>query len=234
MMNSAQAREKTYSIKADFTLIAVLIIPIAVAVNVVGNQLALLLKLPLFLDTIGTILVSMLCGPWVGALAGGLTNVVTGITSPINFAYIPVNILVGLATGFLSRARMFKVWWKWIISMILISLVSIISAAPITVLLFGGITDSGTALITATLMATGTNIWVAVVGTDGVISVIDRIISYFICWLVIKVIPNRTLIKFGCGMNYIHKTPSRETPAEDESKIQNEEPSGNSGHTSRE
>ncbi|MDR0689880.1 MAG: ECF transporter S component [Spirochaetaceae bacterium] len=200
-----EKKEKPYSIQTDFSLLAILIIPVAVAVNFVAGQLALLLKLPLYLDTIGTIFVSMLCGPWVGALAGGLTNIINGIANPVNLAFIPVNVIVGLVTGFLARGNMFSVWWKWLVSIILMTLASIISAAPIVVLMFGGVTGSGTSFVAAALMTTGTNIWIAVIGSDGFFTVIDRIISYFISWFVIRVIPNKTLIKFGCGGNYIKK-----------------------------
>ena len=92
--------KKKYSIKEDFSMLALLIIPVGVAVNFVGGQLASILKLPMYLDTIGTIFAAMLCGPWVGAVTGGLTNVVTGIANPVNFAFIPVNVIAGLVTGF--------------------------------------------------------------------------------------------------------------------------------------
>jgi energy-coupling factor transport system substrate-specific component len=101
------------------------------------------------------------------------------------------------------------------------TLASIISAAPIVVYMFGGITGAGTSIIAATLMAAGNNIWVSVIGCDGLFTVIDRVISIVITWLVIRVIPNRTLIKFGCGANYVKKTVKTgevpaETPASDE------------------
>ena len=195
--------KKKYSIKEDFSMLAILIIPVGVAVNFVGGQLASLLKLPMYLDTIGTIFASMLCGPWVGAVTGGLANVVTGIANPVNFAFIPVNVIAGLVTGFLSRKQMFSVWWKWIISMLLMAAASIISSAPIVVLVFGGVTCGGTSLITAAAMAAGANIWAAFFGTEGIFTVLDRVISFLICWAVIKVIPARTLVKFGCGSNYI-------------------------------
>lgn len=197
--------KKKYSIKKDFTMLAILIIPVGVAVNFVGGQLATLLKLPMYLDTIGTIFSAMLCGPWVGAVTGGLTNIVTGITNPVNFAFIPVNVLAGLVTGYLARKDMFSVWWKWILSMLIMALVSIVSSAPIVVYMFGGVTGGGTSIITATAMAAGANIWAAVFGTEGVFTVLDRVISFVISLLVIKVIPPRTLVKFGCGENYIKK-----------------------------
>ncbi len=200
--------KKKYSIKEDFSMLAILIIPIAVAVNFVGGQMASLLKLPMYLDTIGTIFAGMLCGPWVGAVAGGLTNIVTGIANPVNFAFIPVNVLVGLVTGFLARGNMFSNWWKWLISMVIMAITSIASAAPIVVLVYGGVTGSGTSIITATAMAAGANIWAAVIGTEGVFTVLDRIISFAISILVIRVIPDRTLVKYGCGANYIKKKPA--------------------------
>ena len=195
--------KKKYSIKEDFSMLALLIIPVGVAVNFVGGQLASILKLPMYLDTIGTIFAAMLCGPWVGAVTGGLKNVVTGIANQVNFAFIPVNVIAGLVTGFLARKQMFSVWWKWLISMFVMAWVSIIVSAPIVVLVYGGVTGGGTSIITAAAMAAGANIWAAFFGTEGVFQVLDRIISFLICWAVIKVIPPRTLVKFGCGSNYI-------------------------------
>ena len=194
---------KKYSIKTDFTLLSLLLIPIAVAINFAGGQLATLLKLPFYLDTIGTIFVAMLCGPWVGGLAGLITNLVLGLTNPIFFPFAIVNVVVGLVTGFCARANWFSTWWKWAISMVLMALASLITAAPIVVLVFGGVTGSGTSLITATLMATGKGIWASVLSTELVFTVLDRIISFFITYLIIRVIPARTLIKFACGANYI-------------------------------
>lgn len=198
--------EKKYSIKNDFTMLAMLIIPVGVAINFVGGQMASILKLPMYLDTIGTIFAAMLCGPWVGAVTGALTNVVTGIANPVNFAFIPVNIIAGFITGWFSR----KGWFtsgivKWIVAMICMALASIISSAPIVVLVFGGVTGGGTSIITAAAMAAGTNIWKAVLGTEGIFTVLDRVISFVISMLVIKVIPPRTLVKFGCGSNFIKK-----------------------------
>lgn len=197
------SNSRKYSIRDDFTLLALLLIPIAVAVNFVGGQIATNLKLPFYLDTIGTILVAMLCGPWVGGLAGLITNLILGISNPVFFPYAIVNVAVGLVTGFCARRNGFSTWWKWIISILLMSLISILTAAPITVILFGGMTGSGTSLITATMLAAGADIWSAVLSTELIFTALDRVISILLTYLVIKVIPTRTLVKFSCGENYI-------------------------------
>jgi energy-coupling factor transport system substrate-specific component len=100
---------------------------------------------------------------------------------------------------------MFSEWWKWVVSILLMTLASIIVATPIVVIMFGGITGGVSSIVTAFLMQTGTNIWLAVISSDGPFQFLDRIISCIISWFVIKIIPDRTLIKFGCGLNYIKK-----------------------------
>lgn len=195
---------KKYSIKTDFTLLSLLLIPVAVAVNFAAGQLALVLQLPFYLDTIGTILAAMLCGPWVGGLAGLVTNLILGISDPIFFPYAIVNVAVGLVTGFCARRNGFGSWWKWVISIFVMALASVLTAVPITVLVFGGITDSGSSLITATMLAAGVNLWLAVTITDLIFTVLDRIISVVLTWLLINVIPKRMLIRFPCGENYIN------------------------------
>ena len=54
MKEDIEMEKKKYSIKEDFSMLALLIIPVGVAVNFVGGQLASILKLPMYLDTIGT------------------------------------------------------------------------------------------------------------------------------------------------------------------------------------
>ena len=45
------------------------LIPIGVAVNFIGGQIAILLRLPLYLDGIGTIVVGALCGAFPSLLS---------------------------------------------------------------------------------------------------------------------------------------------------------------------
>ena len=201
------SNKRNHSIKDDFTMLALLTIPIAVAVNFVGSQIHHALSLPLYLDTIGTFFVAMLCGPWVGALAGLITNLVLGITNPSAIPFALTSIAVGLTAGYLARANMFSNWWKIAISIITTSLVSTIVSAPIAVLVFGGVTSSADSLFAATMMASGINIWHAVISTNLLFTCIDRIIAIVVTWLIIRVIPERSLVKYSLGTNYIKQNP---------------------------
>lgn len=202
-------RDKAQWIQRDFSMLAILVIPIGVAANFVGGQMAAVLKLPLYLDAVGTIFVAVLCGTWVGAATGALSNLVSGIINPSVLPFVIVNMGVGLVTGFLADRNMFSSWWKRMLSFVLIAAVTIILSAPIVVLLYGGITGGGTSIITAVVMASGANIWTAFLGTESIFTVLDRILSFMICLSVISCIPPRILIKFKCGRYYIKRKDDR-------------------------
>ena len=145
----------------------------------------------------------MIAGPWVAAVTGLVTNLITGMLNPVNFWFAHVNVLVGLVTGFMARAGWFKDWKKGLLAIVIQSVVSTIASAPPAVYLFGGVTGSGTSLITAVLMASGQSVWTSFLSVEIVWTLIDRIISWLISLGVMRVIPDKTLIKFPLGELYL-------------------------------
>ena len=60
-----------------FTTRVIALMPVAIAINIVlGYTVQTVLKLPIYLDSIGTILVGVLAGPIPGALTGILSNLI--------------------------------------------------------------------------------------------------------------------------------------------------------------
>lgn len=190
-------------IKKDFTLIAVLLIPVAIAINIVGFQLCQILRLPIFLDSIGTILVGALAGPWVGAIAGFLTNMINGIFNPVYFAYAPTSIFVGIFAGILSSKGMLKSFWKILVSGIVLTLVSTISSGTITAVVFGGATGGTGSILTGALLAAGNNIITSVFSVQIFQEIADKLISIFVVWIVMKGMSDRYLSKLKNGHLYI-------------------------------
>ena len=67
-----------------------MLIPIAIAINIIlGQTVAAALKVPIYLDSIGTILVGVLAGPIAGALTGGLANLIWTYVLP---AAVPLRL----------------------------------------------------------------------------------------------------------------------------------------------
>jgi uncharacterized membrane protein len=75
--------------------------------------LVYLLKLPVYLDSIGTVLVAVLAGPWAGALTGGLSNLLWGVLPPpiqnvYSVPFFYVAIVIGLVAGYFARRGVFE------------------------------------------------------------------------------------------------------------------------------
>ena len=83
------------------------LVPVASVLNVIGGTVAGALKLPIFLDMIGTAVVAMTIGPWWGALVGVITNVTSGfITGPVSIPFAACNVVGALIWGYGTK-------WGW-------------------------------------------------------------------------------------------------------------------------
>lgn len=192
-------------IKYDFSLMALVLVPVGVSISVVGYQMSTILKLPVFIDQIGIIFCAMIAGPWVGMVTGLLATVVNGMIYPTAFGFGIVSMLIGLAVGFMSR-------WKWytnivgiVIGCVVLNTISAVSAAIVTVFMFGGVTGAGTDLITAVLVASGQALWNSVLSTNLISGTVNTIINFTVAWIIVKRVPDRFLVKMNYGMPYIKK-----------------------------
>ena len=181
-------------IKSNFNTQTWVLIPIAIAINIAVGQIVLVLKLPVFLDSIGTVLVAVLCGPWAGALTGALSNVIWGIAiDPGALPWWPVAAMIGYMAGRMAGWGFFKSWWKVVVTGFVVALTAAIVSTPIAVYLFGGITASGSSFITAYLLQTGQGIWSAVVSTSFLTEPVDKITTAMIAFAIIQGLPKRTI-----------------------------------------
>lgn len=99
------------SLAGQFGTRTYLLMAVGIGVNVIlGQTVASALKIPIYLDSIGTILVGVLCGPIAGAITGGLGNVLWSYVIPPPFQYQPAAafaitaVAIGVIAGLLGRA----------------------------------------------------------------------------------------------------------------------------------
>jgi len=200
-------------VKKEFPLLALLLIPVCIAINIVGFQLSQLLRLPIFLDSIGTILAGAIGGPWIGAVTGLLTNCINGIFNPVYFPYALTSIGLGITAGLLSRKGYFGKIWKVAVAAIIISLVSTIISGFITAMVFGGATGNPASVITATLLAAGNNIFTSVFSVQIFQELGDKVLSVLIVFFIIKAMPSRYLSKTKYGPLYISESKNKRARA---------------------
>ena len=164
------------TIKEDFSLMSSLLIPVAVAINFTGFGIVKMLSLPIFLDSIGTVFISLIAGPFVGMATAVITSLITGSFSPEYLAFMPVAIVMALCMGILGKFRMKNLVIKTIVCAFCLVAIAIVVSAPIIVLVYGGNTGNATAGITTFFLASGQNIWTAVFSTNFITETTDKII----------------------------------------------------------
>lgn len=171
------------------------VIAIAIALNVVGGHIALLLHLPVYLDSIGTILIAVLYGPVYGILPPLLYGLVMGFTIDIfSLYYMPVGIILGLVTGLVARKYPPKGKNIFLLAL-LITIPGTIVSSIITAMLFGGITSSGSTVLVQILNKAGLGLTPSVFIVQILTDYIDRLISLFVVAALLKVIPSELYLE---------------------------------------
>lgn len=161
--------------RSHFSSQALVLIVISIAINMIGGQLASMVKLPIFLDSIGTLISAVLLGPVIGMLTGLLTNLLWGLlTDPIAAAFAPVAMVSG----------------------VIITLAVTVVAVPLRTALFGGVTGSGADLFVAWMHSMGQNLVKSVAITVIGANLVDKILTAVIVWLLLRQLPIRTTRHF--------------------------------------
>ncbi|WP_066304345.1 CD3073 family putative ECF transporter S component [Bacillus sp. FJAT-29814] len=162
-----------------------------IALNVILGTVVSALKIPLlFLDTIGTVLVAVLFGPWWGALAGALTNVVLGVTTgPTAIFFGLVNVVIALVVGYMAKKFDFTKWYIALITGLILSVVAPLIGTPIAVAVFGGLNGSGMDLVVLWARAAGESVFASTFISRITGNFIDKIVTCLLVMFIITRLP---------------------------------------------
>ena len=183
---------KSTSVKTDgvvnmkFTTAKIAMVAMAICINYIGGQLALALHLPIYLDSIGTILIGAMFGPAFGVLPPMISGILMAFTGDIYSLYFaPVGMILGLIAGFVLK-RIHSVGFMLLLSAFLITLPGTIVCAIINAILFGGVTSSGSSAIVAVLSHTPLGLTGAIFVVQIFTDYLDRVISLALVMIVLR------------------------------------------------
>ncbi|MDD2971018.1 MAG: hypothetical protein PHE02_02660 [Lachnospiraceae bacterium] len=181
------------------------LIPLGIAVNFVLGQIVTLLRLPVYFDAVGTMVVGALCGPVYSIIAALATGALLSITSPSNWFYMANYLAVGITAGLFAKWGFFKKLPKSVIYGIIIGVICGVAGSAVTVAVYGGYTASPTGIITGAIVKTfHLGLFTANTISECFSDIIDKIPSAIIAFLIVKAVPNRFLLKLPYGNEYIH------------------------------
>ncbi|MEE0751750.1 ECF transporter S component [Frisingicoccus sp.] len=184
-----------------FTVVKQCMIAIGIVINIVGAFLALNLRLPVYLDSIGTVLVSGLLGPVYGMVTGVLGSMISGITFDIySLYYAPVQLFTGLMAGLVFRTVWLK-GWRLPIGSLAVSLPTSVVSAMITAFLFGGITSSGSSYLVVLMNNLGMNLTLSCFLVQVLTDYGDKLIAVILVTATLRSMTPEMKLKIRGGRN---------------------------------
>lgn len=181
----------------QFTTPVYVLIPVAIALNIVLGQLATTLKLPAYLDSVGTVLVGVLAGPWAGAATGGLGTIVWSTFNPIILPFAIVAIVIGLLAGVWARLGVFRRVYLVPIGGALTGVVAALLSAPLSAFIYDGVTGAGTDALVAAFRAYGNSVLGATTRQGLALDPLDKLLSFVIAYILIQALPGRVRRRFS-------------------------------------
>lgn len=169
---------------------------VCVAMNIVLGIITSALGIPLYLDTLGTVLSAALIGPVPGIIVGALSNIITGlIYSVSDIPFCLVNMAVGLVVGLAAKKFKFTLTTALICGLILSFLCPAIGT-PIGIFVYGGLNGSFSDVLVMSLVEGGKTIFQASFLRNVASNLIDKIGTCAIAWGLIRMIPMSFLANF--------------------------------------
>jgi PAS domain S-box-containing protein len=163
-----------------------------IALNVVVGQLVRnVFKLPIFLDSIGTILAGALAGPLAGAAVGAVSNLVAGLLlgDPGLMPYAITAACIGVAAGVAAALGAFRSLPGVILAGLFTGVLAALVSAPISAYVQQATSSPGQVALRSVFASTGDNLLKAVTLEGFVADPLDKAISFTIVFLILKILP---------------------------------------------
>lgn len=174
-----------------------LLTAIGVCINLIGAQLASMAGLPIYLDSIGTVLVAAVSGTLPGIAVGFFTNILKAVFDFESIYYGVVNVLIAIVTSFFARRDFFKKLYKIIPVGLVLAVVGGGIGSILTWYIFGFANEGVSAALASSLHNhMGLSMFPAQIAADYSLDVIDKLFTVLFVFIFIKVFPDRIEERF--------------------------------------
>ena len=175
-----------------------LLIAGGILINVIGARLALFFRLPLFLDSIGTVLAAALGGYMPGIAVGFLTNVLNGLSDFTTAYYSSINVLIAICSAYLAGRGAFRRVPRLLPAALALALIGGGLGSILTWFLYGGGIGEGiSAPIARSFYESGKlSLFLSQLSADLLIDLIDKLVTVLVAALVLRLVPRRFSDRF--------------------------------------
>lgn len=161
------------------------------ALNVLGREVVGVLRLPIYLDMVGTAIVAIVLGPWRGAAVGIATNLLGAFGAGWDFIpFGAVNVVGALVWGYgVRRWGMGLTLLRFLTLNAVAAIACSLTAVPIVVLLEGHDLGAGHIMLTRLMEQSVHDVAVAAGLSNLVSSLTDKLVTGFVALVAISTLP---------------------------------------------
>lgn len=166
------------------------LVVVCAALNLGLGFLVAAVKLPFYLDSIGTVLATAIGGLPIG-VATGLLSVVVGSTyTPTLWAYAGTAVAVAIYVSAVRRLGYLDSWLPTFFGGLGLGVLSAILSAPVTAYLWGGVSLAGADFVTAYFKAVGQTLLDSVILGGLATDPVDKIVTSLVAFAVLQRVPS--------------------------------------------
>ena len=148
------------------------------------------LHLPVFLDQIGNVLISVTAGPYWALLTAVLLVVMRVIIiSPLQVTSILTFAMGAIVFSYMAKYGWTKTWPRLVVTMLLYIFVLSVGSATTTTLTYGGYTGDSWDIAVAAMAKMTNNIWSSVFVVNFFTSMYDKVIVVLIVLAILRSLP---------------------------------------------
>lgn len=182
------------------------LVPAAVAINLVVGRVVAELALPVYLDTLGTMLVAVLTGLPGGALVGTVSQLFAGMLSGyIWLPFVVIQWLIAILAAVAAQRGGFATPLRSALWGAACGIACGLISAVISFILFRGVTVGGVSAIGAILRGLGLPLATAVTVASVVSDVLDKTIAFVVVGVLLRALPKRILGRFPVAAKAVGK-----------------------------
>ena len=171
----------------------IVLIFVCIVINLLGKLIAQGFNLPLWLDAVGTCVAAYFAGPVGAVMAGAFGNLLFYFIEHSALVYMIVNIAVGLICCFCVKRGYLDKLTTAVMSSFLIGVFAVVLSTPLNMYFYGGKTGNfWSDTFYDMLEWYGFSPVICSLGAEAIIDIIDKQISVFIAFWIIRV-----LLKYG-------------------------------------
>jgi energy-coupling factor transport system substrate-specific component len=174
------------------------LIPLAIGINLALGEFASATSLPVFLDTVGTVLVACLTGLVPALITGVISQLAMTLISgnATWLAFLPVQLGIAAYAAWAARQGWFRSTGHAIVAGLGLGLAAALLSWPISYLAFGGVTSGGVTVVTTALTGMGLPLrWAVLMASLGN-DLLDKTVTFLLVRAVLVGLPRRAAARF--------------------------------------